>query len=100
MSDHKSFKGHLFICTNNREGGKACCTGRGALELREAVKAACKAIPHKPGELRVNAAGCLGHCEEGITAVMYPEGRWFTGLKNDEESRDKLAAAMKESLGG
>ena len=40
--------------------------------------------------------GCLGHCEQGITAVLYPEGRWFTHLTT--ESQTELENAVKGNL--
>lgn len=85
---------HLFICTHRRVNGVSCA-GRGSEKLREEVKAACKASlksesPASPTgtiPFRINSAGCLGRCEEGITAVLYPEGEWFTGLKPEDGER-------------
>ena len=55
------------------------------MKLRDTLKELCKKDPDlKKCEHRINASGCLGHCQEGITAVLYPEGKWFTGLKEDD----------------
>ncbi|MBI3543623.1 MAG: (2Fe-2S) ferredoxin domain-containing protein [Deltaproteobacteria bacterium] len=77
----KPYEAHLFICTNRREKGE-CCASKGSAELRDKLKALVKsAHPEWKGRVRVNASGCLGHCEQGITAVLYPEGKWLTGLQ-------------------
>lgn len=77
----KGIEAHFFICTNHREGGRASCAARGSAALRDAAKS----LSQDPargwkGRVRINAAGCLGRCEEGIVAVLYPQGQWLTGL--------------------
>jgi (2Fe-2S) ferredoxin len=47
-------------------------------------------------EVRVNASGCLGHCERGISAVLYPQGEWFFDLT--DSSTDLLFAAVKAAV--
>lgn len=86
------YKAHLFICTHTRETGESC-GAKGAADLRDVVKKACKGIPGT----RVNTAGCLGQCERGIAAVLYSSGpvapRWFLELKASES--EKLIAVVK-----
>lgn len=84
------YRRHIFFCTNQREGeDRPCCCNRGGLEAKDYVKARVKALGlNGPGELRVNAAGCLDRCEEGPVAVVYPEGVWYTWV--DEEDLDEL----------
>ena len=91
------FKAHLFVCTNDRgpNGKRPSCAHRGAQELRDKVKAAC----HSRGfgkEVRVNSSGCLDQCEQGISAVLYPSGRWFFNLESGDA--DQLVAAVEEEL--
>lgn len=72
---------HLFICTNKKELG-GCCASKGSAQLKDQTKKiASEALLAEKGRFRVNASGCLGRCSEGITAVLYPQGKWFTGLK-------------------
>ena len=98
MSDSRNLDAHLFICTNKKERG-ASCAPRGAVELRDQLKKLCQNSEKGwHGRVRVNASGCLGRCEEGITAVLYPQGKWMTSLKNDEESARKLESALSEVL--
>lgn len=92
----KKLEAHLFICTHLRESGD-CCGKKGSAGLRDQLKASCKdPVRGWKGRVRINAAGCLGRCEEGITAVLYPEGRWFTELTT--ESAPELESALAETL--
>ncbi len=84
MSDGRNLEAHLFVCTNAREKGQSC-QAKGSLELRENVKKLCQGKDRDwHGRVRVNTAGCLGRCEEGIAAVLYPQAQWFTGLQKDD----------------
>jgi hypothetical protein len=49
--------------------------------------------------VRVNASGCLGRCEEGIAAVLYPQSEWFTEL-TPESGLPRLKAALTRALSG
>lgn len=66
---------------------------KGSVELRDAVKKACKRMP----ETRVNASGCLGQCERGIAAVLYSSEptfvpQWYLELKASDA--DVLVSAV------
>jgi (2Fe-2S) ferredoxin len=96
MSDGRNLDTHLFICTNFREK-EGSCSQKGSVELREKVKKMCQ-DPARGwhGRIRVNTAGCLGRCEEGITAVLYPQAQWMTRLTT--ESADVLEKAIASVL--
>lgn len=52
--------------------------------MRKRLKEICKNEFGK--EVRVNSSGCLGYCEKGIAAVIYPAGKWHFDLTaNDDE---------------
>ena len=89
------FKAHLFICTNDRgpNGKRPSCAQRGAQDLRDQVKTACREKGFPPGAVRINSAGCLDNCERGITAVLYPCGKWFLDLKPEDAANLVQAAA-------
>lgn len=91
------YKAHLFICTNDRgpDGKRASCARRGSVALRDEVKSACKKLGLPKGSFRVNASGCLDRCEQGIVAVMYPEGTWLENLTADDGA--KLVEAVKKA---
>jgi (2Fe-2S) ferredoxin len=46
-------------------------------------------------DVRINASGCLGYCERGIAAVVYPSGQWLLDLTNQDDQ--KLLDAVDES---
>lgn len=96
--DPKKLEAHLFVCTNKRSKG-SCCADRGGEELRDELKDRVKKQhPEWKGRVRINASGCLGHCDEGITAVLYPEGNWFTELTPD--SAPDLEKELSKLLDG
>lgn len=72
------YERHIFFCVNEREN-KACCQDHHADELRAYAKTRLKVLGKTgPGKIRVNSAGCLGRCELGPVAVVYPEGAWYS----------------------
>lgn len=90
-----NFKTHLFVCTNSPDKpGK--CGHKNAEDLRRRLKERCKGPFGK--EVRVNAAGCLGHCENGIAAVIYPEAKWFLNLENSTTDEDRLFEAVSQAF--
>ena len=71
---------HVLVCTNQRADGhpKGCCSGRGSVEIRNALR---QAVALQPGlNVRVSKAGCLGPCELGPTVVVHPDGVWYGGV--------------------
>jgi (2Fe-2S) ferredoxin len=94
------FTAHLFVCTNDRGPGakRTSCCQKNSDELRDKVKAACREKGFPKGSVRINAAGCLDQCERGIAAVLYPSGRWFLELKNDDASVQALVQAVEQAV--
>lgn len=83
------YKRHIFFCTNRRDDGSACCANHNAETMRKHAKSRVKALGLAgPGGIRVNKAGCMDRCEEGPTAVVYPEGVWYT--YDDEDDIDEI----------
>lgn len=73
------YKYHMFFCTNQREGGKACCQNHDAQAMRDYAKERTKALKLAgPGQVRVNNAGCMDRCAQGPVIVIYPQGVWYT----------------------
>lgn len=72
---------HVFVCVNERpEGGRACCAGRGARDIVNALRAAVAKRPGLWGTVQVTPSHCLGPCFEGPNAVVYPDAVWYEGL--------------------
>lgn len=88
-------KAHLFVCTNkpDKEGK---CGSKGSEDLRAELKQRCKEAFGKTPDLRINSSGCLGFCERGISAVLYPEGKWFFDL--NKKDGDQLFAEVTKAM--
>lgn len=74
---------HLFICVNGQPDQTGKCAHKGAPDLLQNLKT--QAASLGPG-VRINRSGCLGQCEKGIAAVLYPQGQWFYQLRSDDTS--------------
>lgn len=72
------YKKHVFICENSRDESdtRGSCSQKGSPALREKFKAAISEKGLK-GRIRINKAGCLGTCNQGISMVIYPDGIWY-----------------------
>ena len=81
---------HVFFCINQREPGEGCCNDFGAGRMRNYVKDRVKelGIADEGNSVRINAAGCLGRCDDGPVLVVYPEGAWYTYV--DESDLDEI----------
>jgi len=83
------YRYHVFICTNQRKDGTACCGRLGAQDLRDYAKRQCKALGiHGAGEVRINSAGCMDRCDRGPVMVIYPGEIWYTFV--DREDIDEI----------
>jgi (2Fe-2S) ferredoxin len=79
MNDTPYYERHVFLCTNQREGGRGCCSQLGAGDALARCKERVKALGLSgSGQTRVNSSGCLDRCEMGPTLVVYPEGTWYS----------------------
>ncbi len=75
---------HFFVCTNKRDG-KPACDDHGAKEAAVQAKVAMKALPFAQRDgVRVSQSGCLGRCEHGPVAVVYPQGKWISYASAEE----------------
>ena len=81
----KTFKQHVFVCLNKRPEDRDCCAKRGSQALYERLKQQCREAGLE--NIRINKSGCLGNCQDGPAAVIYPEGEWLT---LDQEAVDQL----------
>lgn len=72
------FQYHVFICTNQRGAGEACCNNHGASDMVAYAKDRARALALDGERIRINKAGCLGRCDLGPVLVIYPEATWYT----------------------
>ena len=90
-----SYKSHLFICTNSPDkSGK--CGSKNSEALKKELKEKCKEAFGK--DVRVSSSGCLGYCERGIAAVVYPDAKWLFDLEDSDG--DQIFKAVKKSVEG
>ena len=76
MGQH--YKYHIFFCLNEKDAGKRCCRRNGAEALWSHTRLRVSQLKQAGlGQVRVNRAGCLGHCSYGPAVVVYPEGVWY-----------------------
>lgn len=75
-------KTHLFICCREREQ-KSCCSVRGAEEMVKELKSWVKETG-RFFDIKVSKSSCLGYCETGVTACIYPQNEWFHQLCKDD----------------
>lgn len=95
-NQYNGYKAHLFVCTNapDREGK---CGSKGAEEIRKNLKEQCRAEFGK--SVRVSSSGCMGYCERGIVAVVYPQNEWLLDLKQTDSPLvlEKVRQAVQKS---
>ena len=78
------FRKYIFVCENVRENGEVCCgpasMGTGYVErLKEQVKK-----QGLKGKIRVSRTGCLDVCAQGPNILVYPEGRWYSHVTEQD----------------
>jgi (2Fe-2S) ferredoxin len=80
-----SYERHLFICTNERDPSnpKGCCSAKGAREVRSRLKKLAFDAGLR-GKVRINTAGCLDQCEQGVSIVVYPDNVWYGHVTLDD----------------
>lgn len=85
-----SYERHIFICT-----GPDCCTPEQGAESWGQLKKAAAELngSSERGRIYRTKVGCLRICDEGPTAVVYPEGTWYGGL-----TRENLQRVIDEDL--
>jgi len=74
------YKKHVFICTNQKDGGKKCCGAEHGMALVDAFKASLKEKGLHT-EIRAQKTGCLDVCGLGPALVVYPEGVFYGGVQ-------------------
>ena len=84
----KDLKAHLFVCTSctyKKANGEESDASEAAV-LRKNLKQRAREVYSK-NEVRVSSTQCLGECEHGIAAVLYPKGEWMVNLRPSDEDK-------------
>ena len=76
---------HVFVCTNERaaDNPKGCCSSKGGAEVRQRLKRLAFEAGLR-GRMRINTAGCLDRCAQGVAIVVYPEAVWYGAVTVDD----------------
>ena len=75
----------MFVCQNRRapDNPKGCCASKDAAQVLSRLKQLNFEAGLKP-RVRINSAGCLDQCAEGVSIVVYPEGVWYVGVSVED----------------
>lgn len=89
---------HIFFCNNVRKNNKVCCSQHNAKAMYHHAKDKCRDKgKFGEGEIGVSESRCLGRCESGPVAVVYPDNIWYqyTDKGDVDEIIDKHLIAGK-----
>jgi (2Fe-2S) ferredoxin len=88
---------HIFFCNNQRQNGKMCCAQLNAKKMYRYAKDNCRAQSQLgEGKIGISESRCLGRCERGPVAVVYPDNVWYQYI--DEADIDEIIST--HLLGG
>ena len=80
--EQQKYRKHIFVCINERPEGD-CCSKAGGINVVQKLKEALQKKGIK--DVRINKSGCMNCCNPvGATVVMYPEGKWFLEVKEED----------------
>jgi (2Fe-2S) ferredoxin len=80
---------HIFFCNNLRKDGKACCSQLDAKQMYRYAKDKCRDEGVMgEGKIGISESRCLGRCEHGPVAVVYPDNVWYQYI--DKEDIDEI----------
>jgi len=88
------YQHHIFFCNNIRKDGNQCCSENGAKELYRYAKDKCRETSMLGKGFGVSESRCLGRCEHGPVAVVYPDNVWYQYI--DEEDIDEILESHLE----
>ena len=79
-------KYHIVVCTNTRPPGhpKPSCGASGSPGILMALNMGLMERGFSPGQVLVTGSSCLGPCEQGPTVVVYPDGVWYSQVKETD----------------
>ena len=88
------FRHHVYVCTQEKPDGMPCCAANGGAAVLEALRAALGRAG-LDNEVQVTSSGSLGLCERGPNLVVYPEGVWYSGVREED-----VEEIVREHLAG
>ena len=97
---------HVFVCVNDRQGERASCADKDAVNIHAELKAMSKRRGWSGRTVRVSKSGCLGLCAQGPNVVLYPSKIHFARVEMSdlpaieaaiEQEIEQLSAAVKNT---
>ncbi len=73
------YERHVFVCTAGETCPEQGDTEKMVKILRDRAKQA-----GRPGDVRINKAGCFSQCGHGPMIVFYPEDVWYAGVQESD----------------
>jgi (2Fe-2S) ferredoxin len=86
---------HIFVCTNDRKGVRKSCADGDNVAVRSLLKAEVKKRGWI-GKVRISQCGCLGLCQDGPNAILYPQKIWFSCVS--EENADAILSKVESIM--
>ena len=92
------FQKIVFVCINERDGGRACCAARDSAAIAEALKAKVKALGLS-GRVRVSKSGCQDLCAQGPNVMVFPDYVCYHGVTHADVDRivDDIVRGLQPS---
>jgi (2Fe-2S) ferredoxin len=84
----REYDAHVLVCESKD------CKKRGSKDVRKALKCELRERGML-GAVRIDSVDCLGLCKHGPNAVVYPEGVWYLGLREEN-----VPEVVERHLGG
>ena len=79
-------KYHVFVCTQAKPPMVPSCGGFGGGAILESFRREIfKAGLEK--EILVTGSGCVGTCSRGANVMVFPEGKWYTAVKEEDVTK-------------
>ena len=79
------FRFHLFVCTQQKPEGAACCAASGSMAVLGALDREVRGRGLE-NDVQMTTCGCMGLCDEGPVMVVYPAGVWYRRVQASDVS--------------
>ena len=79
------YKRHIFVCINDKEEGE-CCAKKNSEKILRILRDHVNQNGLM-GVYNITKTKCLGHCNEGPTIAIYPEGYIFKKVSLEDTEK-------------
>lgn len=79
------YQRHIFFCNNLRADKQICCSQFGAKSMYQYAKDKCRREGLLgEGKIGISESRCLGRCQNGPVALVYPDNIWYHYIDQDD----------------